>query len=312
MKIERVLVLGCGVIGSSWASLFAANGLSVNFYDVDSASLLDGYQQALHNLQQLHDLGLLTEEQRRAAAQRLSIKSDLQAAAYDVQLVQESVVEDYAIKAQLYRQLEPCIVPATIIASSSSGLLISKMQAALEYPQRCLIAHPFNPPHIIPLVELVPGSQTSAGVLQQAEDFFEQLGKKTIRVNKEVPGHIANRLAAAVWRESLALLHDGVASAEDIDAALCHGPGLRWAIMGPHLTYELGGGEGGYEKFLQVFGSAFSSYWQDMATWTEVPEATKRSAIAGTQPYLQQKTSVQWRLWRDQKLISLLRVMDDA
>ena len=130
-------------------------------------------------------------------------------------------------------------------------------------------------------------------------------------LNKEVPGHIANRLAAAVWREALALLDDDVASLEDIDAALCNGPGLRWALMGQHMIYELGGGAGGYQAFIDGIGSSFTSYWEDMQTWTQIPASARTKAIAGTEQLLKQRSPEELARWRDEKLVRLLQLLDN-
>lgn len=308
--IQNIAIVGCGLIGSSWATWFALKGLSTRLYDVDSGACARGAERARENLCRLVDLHVLAAEDLDAAFKNLQPVVSLDELLSECDYVQESVREDYDTKAEVYRAIEEYLPPQAIIASSSSGLLISKMQEVLKHPGRSLIAHPFNPPHLIPLVELVPGKQTSADTVAVVKEFFLRLGKRPVLLNKEVPGHIANRLAAAVWREALALLDDDVASLEDIDAALCSGPGLRWALMGQHTIYELGGGEGGYQAFIDGIGQSFTSYWEDMQTWTQIPESARTKAIAGTEQLRQQRSPEELAQWRDEKLVRLLQLLD--
>ncbi|QDV51639.1 3-hydroxyacyl-CoA dehydrogenase family protein [Gimesia fumaroli] len=307
--MQEIGILGAGLIGASWASFFAAQGLNVRIYDVNETVKQKALDVARANLQGLVDLKLLTPEEMQHAVSNMRLVDSLQELLAEIDFVQESVIEDYAIKADVYREFEQHAPDTAILASSSSGLLMTRIQSVLKHPARALIAHPFNPPHLIPLVELVPGEQTAASTVETVKNYFLKLGKHPVILNKEVPGHIANRLAAAVWRESLALLDEGVASVEDIDAALCQGPGLRWAMMGQHLIYELGGGAGGYQKFIDTIGASFEEYWNDMQTWTSIPESAKQKAVAGTQAYLKQKSRSEWAAWRDEKLARIQQVL---
>jgi carnitine 3-dehydrogenase len=183
------------------------------------------------------------------------------------------------------------------------------MQKALQRPERALIAHPFNPPHMVPLVELVPGMQTDPAVMARMRTFFQAHGKVPVTLRREVPGHIANRLAAAVWREALYLVEQGVASAEDVDKALCAGPGIRWALIDQHIIYHLGGGEGGYEYFFRQFKPVFAEYWKDMADWTEIPRAAQEAAIQGIHKSLKDRSTQELAQWRDEKLAELIKVI---
>lgn len=280
-------------------------------YDVDSGACERGAERARENLRRLVELHVLAADDLDAALQNLQPVTSLHELLSGCDYVQESVREDYDTKAEVYRQIEQHLPAQAIIASSSSGLLMSKMQEVLKHPSRSLIAHPFNPPHLIPLVELVPGNQTSVDTVTLVKEFFLRLGKRPVVLNKEVPGHIANRLAAAVWREALALLDDDVASMEDIDAALCSGPGLRWALMGQHTIYELGGGAGGYQAFIDGIGSSFTSYWEDMQTWTQISESARAKAIAGAEQLRKQRSPEELARWRDEKLVQLLQLLDD-
>lgn len=307
--MQEIGILGAGLIGASWASCFAAQGLNVRIYDVNADVKQKALDVAVTNLQRLVHLKLLSPEAANRGQANLKLVDSMSELVSDIDYVQESVIEDYAIKADVYREFEQHAPETAILASSSSGLLMTRMQSVLQHPERALIAHPFNPPHLIPLVELVPGEQTAASIVETVKAFFVKLEKHPVILNKEVPGHIANRLAAAVWRESLALLDEGVASVEDIDAALCQGPGLRWAMMGQHLIYELGGGEGGYQKFFDTIGASFEEYWKEMQTWTTIPESAKEKAVAGTQAYLKQKSRSEWTAWRDEKLARIQQVL---
>src|SRR5262249_54013958 len=154
------------------------------------------------------------------------------------------------VKIELFKEIDGAAPAQTVIASSSSGLLISRVTVECKHPERCVIGHPFNPPHLIPLVEVVAGDKTSPQAVDTAMQFYRDIGKHPIRINKEVRGHVANRLQAALWREAIHLVADGVVSVADADAAIAYGPGLRWALMGPHLTFHLAGGEGGMTHFM--------------------------------------------------------------
>jgi 3-hydroxyacyl-CoA dehydrogenase len=189
----------------------------------------------------LTELGL----SKGASFDRLRFSKDIETALDGVEFVQESGPEREPIKVELYAQIDALVPRDVVVASSSSGLLISNLQAKCKFPERCVLGHPFNPPHLIPLVEVVGGAKTSHETIDATMTFYREIGKWPIRINKEVKGHVANRLQGALWREAASLVADGVVSVADVDAAISQGPGLRWAIMGPLLTLHLGGGEGG-------------------------------------------------------------------
>jgi len=311
-KIEAVALPGSGTIGSSWASFYATKGLRVKLYDSIPEALEQGLVKCRNNLKRLVELGLATEQQSTEAAARVQAADSLEACVGDVQFVHESVVEKYEIKKPLFTLLDSLTAPDVIIASSSSGLLISELQTVMKHPERALIAHPFNPPHLVPLVELVSGNRTDPAAIESARVFFEGLGKVPVVLNKEVPGHIANRLAAALWREAIDLVASGVASVEDVDKALYAGPGLRWAIMGQHQIYHLGGGDKGYAYFIQHIGKAFEEYWRGMAAWTSIPEDAKAEIVAGVNDVVGDRSVAEIANWRDEKLAGLLKVLYDA
>ena len=307
---KTIACLGAGTIGSSWATFYAAKGLEVRLYDVDSETCALGRERACGNLDRMVSVALLSAAEADSSKARIQQSDNLGDALAGVDFVQESVREDYETKADLFRNAESLIAPDAVIASSSSGLLMTRMLSVLKHPERSLIAHPFNPPHLVPLVELVPGEQTDPAVVERAKAFFEGLGKVPVVLKKEVPGHIANRLAAALWRESIDLVASGVASVEDVDNALRAGPGLRWALMGQHLIYHLGGGEGGYRYMIDHIGKSFDAYWKTMPTWTEIPEAAKEQIIRGIEESVGNRSVQELSEARDCNLAKILKALE--
>src|SRR5712675_1740848 len=227
--IRRVTIIGTGVIGASWAALYLAKGLEVVATDIapNAEAALKQFVEAAWPA--LKRLGLAPG----ASHSKLSFTPKIEAAVKNTDLVQENGPERIDFKQKLYGQLDELLPPDVIIASSSSGLTMSEIQSgAASHPERCVIAHPFNPPHLIPLVEIVGGAKTSEATILRAADFYTSIGQRTVRLNKEMPGHVANRLQAALSREVYYLVAEGVVSAADVDTALSWGPGLRWGVMG--------------------------------------------------------------------------------
>ena len=272
-SINRVAIIGTGVIGASWSALFLAKGLEVVATDV-----APGAEAALRHFVEeawpaLKRLGLAPG----ASQSKVTFTADLPAAVTSADLVQENGPERIDFKKTLYRQLDELLPPDVIIASSSSGLTMSEIQSACTlHPERCVIGHPFNPPHLIPLVEIVGGAKTSEDTIQRASEFYTAMGKRTVRLHKEVPGHVANRLQAALAREVYHLVAEGVVSAADVDTALCWGPGLRWGIMGNMLLNHLGGGQGGIEHFFQQFTGPMTAWWKVLGQPVLTPEVQKK------------------------------------
>jgi 3-hydroxyacyl-CoA dehydrogenase len=212
-----------------------------------------------------------------ASQSNLKFTAALPQAIADADLVQENGPERIDFKQKLYGQLDELLPPDVIIASSSSGLKMSEIQSgAASHPERCVIAHPFNPPHLIPLVEIVGGAKTSEATIQRAAEFYTSIGQRTVRLNKEMPGHVANRLQAALAREVYYLVADGVVSAADVDTALCWGPGLRWGVMGNMMLNHLGGGPGGIEHFFQQFTGPMTAWWKTLGSPVLTPEVQKK------------------------------------
>jgi 3-hydroxyacyl-CoA dehydrogenase len=271
--IRRIAIIGTGVIGASWSALFLAKGLEVVATDVapNAEANLKRFIEAAWPA--LRRLGLAPG----ASQSRLSFTSDLAAAVKGVDLVQENGPERIEFKKKLYGQLDELLPAEVIIASSSSGLTMSEIQlGCASHPERCVIGHPFNPPHLVPLVEIVGGAKTSEETIQRADEFYTALGKRTVRVHKEVPGHIANRLQAALSREVYHLVADGVVTAADADTALTWGPGLRWGIMGSLLLNHLGGGQGGIEHFFEQFTGPMTAWWKVLGQPVLTPNVQKQ------------------------------------
>ncbi len=268
---SHTAVLGAGVIGASWASLFLASGRSVAVFDPaeDAEDTVRAYVDRAWPT--MSELGL-TE---RGVPDRISFHNSAAAAVEGAGFVQENVPERLPIKHATFAEVEPALAPGAIVASSASGLTLGQMQGGWADPARFVLGHPFNPPHLIPLVEVMGNDWTTEGVVEGAEAFYADVGKVTIRVQKEVPGHVANRLQAAVWREAIHLVQSGVASVGDVDKAMSAGPGLRWAAMGPTTLFGLGAGPRGLAAFCDHFTDTFNGWWDDLGTPYLDPETAK-------------------------------------
>jgi carnitine 3-dehydrogenase len=311
MDIERVACVGVGLIGHSWVTLFSLKGFSVAIYDVTEDILAKALSRVEANLRFLAEKKFIEQEDVESALGRIKTTSNISEAVAEADYVQESTFERYEEKKTVFKEMDSAAPAQTILASSSSGLLMTEIQRATEKPERCLVAHPWNPPHLIPLVELVPGERTSQEAVKATYDFMVKVGKVPIVLRKEVPGHIANRLQAAVWREAIALVDRGVASVEDVDKALYAGPGIRWAFMGSNMTLHLGGGPGGLEYFIEHLGPAFSVWWSDMDTWTSISPTRARKVVEGLKQvdFVQRRTMAELVEWRDERLVELLKIL---
>jgi len=271
--VRRVTIIGTGVIGASWAALYLAKGMEVVATDIapNAETALKRFVDAAWPA--LKRLGLAPD----ASLSKLSFTPKIEAAVVGADLVQENGPERLDFKQKLYGQLDDLLPPEVIIASSSSGLTISEIQLGCRsHPERCVIGHPFNPPHLVPLVEVVGGAKTSEETIQRVAEFYNSIGRRTVRVRKEMPGHVANRLQAALSREVYYLVAEGVVSAADVDTALCWGPGLRWGLMGSMLLNHLGGGEGGIEHFFEQFTRPMTAWWKTLGNPVLTPEVQKK------------------------------------
>jgi 3-hydroxyacyl-CoA dehydrogenase len=306
--IRRIAIIGTGVIGASWASLFLAKGLQVVATDIApnaEASLRKFVETAWPALKRL---GLSAG----ASQSNLKFTADLAQAVAGADLVQENGPERIDFKQKLYGQLDELLAPEVIIASSSSGLTMSEIQkGAAAHPERCVIGHPFNPPHLIPLTEIVGGAKTSEETIQRAAEFYTSIGQKTVRVNKELPGHVANRLQSALAREVYYLVAEGVVSAADVDTALSWGPGLRWGIMGNMLLNHLGGGPGGIEHFFQQFSGPMTAWWKTLGSPVLTAEVQKK-LINSVRAEVGSHSIAQLEAERDEVLLGLLELRKKA
>ncbi|MGB6099218.1 MAG: 3-hydroxyacyl-CoA dehydrogenase NAD-binding domain-containing protein [Comamonas thiooxydans] len=300
--IRRVAVVGTGVIGASWAAFFLARGL-----DVTATDPAPGAEQRLREAVQRHwptmqRMGLVDG----ASLERLRFDAELERALDGCDFVQESGPERADFKADLYARLDAATPPQVLLASSSSGLPVSGMQVRCKAPQRVVLGHPFNPPHLIPLVEVGGGDATSPDSIQRAMDFYAALGKRPIHVRREIAGHIANRLQAALWREAFYLVDQGVASVSDIDTAIAHGPGLRWALMGPFMNLYLSGGQGGMQHLLEHLGGPIESWWRDLGN-PAMTEALKAHVVQGVAEARGMRREEELERTRDELLTDLIR-----
>jgi 3-hydroxyacyl-CoA dehydrogenase len=266
--VRRVAVIGTGVIGASWTAYFLERGLHVTATDP-----APGAEDALYRFVEQARASAHLEAAREgdsadggAWRERLRFVSTIEEAVDGAEVAQENGPERVDVKADLFARMDAAAAPNALLASSSSGLLMTPIQARCTHPERCLIAHPFNPPHIVPLVEIVGGEQTSATAIEAALGFYRSIGKHPIHVRRPMPGHIANRLQAALWREAFYLVEQDVASVADVDAAIAYGPGLRWALYGPIALQHLSGGDAGLPHVWKHLMPAVQDWWKTLGT----------------------------------------------
>jgi 3-hydroxyacyl-CoA dehydrogenase len=270
--IRRIAIVGTGVIGASWAALFLAHGLEVIATD-PAPNAEENLRKYIDNAwPALEQLGLSSG----ASKERLSFTTKLSGALEDVDLVQENGPERPDFKIKLFAEMDALTPETTILASSSSGIPIGISQTSCKHPERCVIGHPFNPPHLIPLVEVVGSKKTSPATIERAIAFYASMGKRPIHVRKEVVGHVANRLQAALYREVVYLIAQDVLSVSDADAAVSWGPGLRWGVMGPNLLFHLAGGQNGIHHFMEQFTGPMTTWWKDLGNPEFTPEVKEK------------------------------------
>jgi 3-hydroxyacyl-CoA dehydrogenase len=270
--IRRIAIVGTGVIGASWAALFLAHGLEVIATD-PAPNAEENLREYIDNAwTALEKLGLSSG----ASKERLSFTAKLSDALKDVDLVQENGPERPDFKIKLFADMDALTPETTILASSSSGIPIGVSQSSCKHPERCVIGHPFNPPHLIPLVEVVGSEKTSSATIERAIAFYASIGKRPIHVRKEVVGHVANRLQAALYREVVYLIEQEVLSVSDADAAVSWGPGLRWGLMGPNLLFHLAGGEGGIRHFMEHLAGPMTTWWKDLGNPEFTPDLKEK------------------------------------
>ena len=303
--VETVAVVGAGVIGASWCALFLARGLTVRVYDPDAGALeaVAGVVERAWG-----PLAALGEVASGASPVRLHTCGVLDDALRGANFVQECGPDREPAKQALFDAIDGTLPADVVVASSTSSLLISRLQAGRRQPQRYLVGHPFNPPHLVPLVEVVAGEATDPAALEWAMDFYRHLGRRPVRVRKEVVGHIANRLTAALYQEAVHLVMEGVASVEDVDDAVRFGPGMRYAVMGPHLTYHLAGGAGGIEHFLEHLAPGHERRFADLGR-VRFTDEVKRALREGVREETGDLDIATLERQRDEALVALLRAL---
>lgn len=306
-EVKRVAVLGAGTIGASWTAWFLSRGMHVAVSDPNPAAE-DYVRRFVANAwPTLRHLGM-ADDASPDAWRFHAVPGD---AVRDAEFVQENAPERMEIKRRLYAEIEAALPEEAILASSSSGLIMSELQHGLRAAPRYAIGHPFNPPHLIPLVEVVGGKDTAPATVDWCLAFYRHIGKRPIHIRKEAPGHLANRLQAALWREAVNAVVTGLASVEDVDTAITAGPGLRWAIMGPHMTLHLGGGEGGMAHMLEQFSPAFEAWWRTMGTPSLTPDVC-RQILDGVAAEAHGRSIEELSRQRDARLVGLLALLRGA
>jgi 3-hydroxypropionate dehydrogenase (NADP+) len=312
-EVRRVACVGAGTIGSSWATHFARYGFAVSICDLSGEILQRALALIRDNLELLAECQVMPPEEIAGSMGRISAFTDLAAAVRDADFVIESGPETFPAKRGLFASIDALVRPDVVIASSSSYLPMSEIQIAARHPERCVSAHPFNPPHIVPLVEIVKGNQTSDGTAELVCDLMARTGKTPVIAKKEMPGFIANRLQSALLDEAFALVYQGVASATDVDIACKAGPGLRWAALGP-LSVGMLSGPGGLRD--SVLGKKFSQEGLNATSkGTREPgpeqEASARLLVEEMEAHFAGKDMAEVRRWRDRKLLKILQILEE-
>ena len=266
--VRRIAIVGTGVIGASWAAYYLSRGFDVVATDPGPQSEANLRKYVDDAWPLLTQVGLSPG----ASRDRLTFTLDMSRALAEADWVQENAPEKPDFKIKLFAQIDEATPPNSIIASSSSGITMDVIQAGCKRPERCVIGHPFNPPHVVPLVEVVGGAKTSEATIERAMAFYASIGKKPVRLHKALPGHVANRFQAALYREVLYLVQEGVLSVADADVAVCYGPGIRWGVMGPSLQWHVGGGQGGIQHFMEHLMGPLEEMMKSLGTPKITPQ----------------------------------------
>lgn len=306
--VKQIACVGSGLVGQGWAALYTLKGYNVVLQDLTEDKLGEAVKRVSHHIDFLVEAGLGIDS--NGAKKRLSTTTSLDEALNGTDFVTESVYESLEVKRPLYATMDELAPDTVVLASSTSGFIMSEINRDMKkHPERAIVTHPWNPVHLVPLVELSPSPETSKEAINKTYRLMEDIGRVPVVLKKEVPGFIANRLSAVLWREALDLADKGVASVEDIDKAIKAGPGIRWAIMGPYLTYHLGGGRGGIEYIMDHIGVKKQEWFKTMAQWIEFPKSVKDVAVKGVHDMVGNMTLEELEAWRDQYLISLIKLL---
>ena len=302
-SIDKIAIIGTGVIGSGWTLRLLAKKKEIYVFEPSIKQkkfLLDEIKRTTKSLKNFYKISTISTK-------KLYFKKTIRDAVKDVDLIQENVPENERIKKKIVKEISKWSKPNAIIASSSSGLLPSRIQSACKNPARFIIAHPFNPVYLLPLVEIVKGKKTKLDFIKKSEIFYRSLGMIPLIVKKEVEGYLSDRLQESMWRESLHIINENIASTDDLDKAIIHGPGLRWSLMGTFLTFHLAGGKMGMRHMLNQFGPSLKLPW----TKLKAPKLTKKLSnriIKGTKKQSKGKSIKELTTIRDNFLIDLLKL----
>ena len=303
-SIEKIAVIGTGVIGAGWIIRFLFNKKKIKIYDPN----IKQKKFLLNEIKRVNPILKKFYKNKIDIKSQLEFCKSLEEAVKDVDLIQENAPENEILKTKIIKEISLYTKKNTIIASSSSGLLPTKIQAKCINPKRVIIAHPFNPVYLLPLVELVPGEKTDLKIISKAKNFYRNIGMKTLVLKKELPGYLSDRLQESMWRESLHIINEGYASTQDLDDAIIYGPGLRWSLMGTFLTFHLAGGEMGMKHMLEQFGPALKLPWTKLKA-PILTESLKNKIINGTKNQSKNKSINSLANSRDNFLIDLQNLL---
>jgi carnitine 3-dehydrogenase len=304
-QVRRVGIVGAGVIGGGWALHYLRMGLDVDVFDPAPAARSDLLRMRADIWPLLERMGI----RAGASPDRLVLHSDLASAVSDADMVQENAPEDSTVKRAVLADIDRFTRPDVVIASSTSGFGMTLLQADCARPERCVVGHPFNPPYLIPLVEVVGGEKTSPWAVTWLTDFYTAVGKRALRLSRELPGFVGNRLQEAMWREALHMVAAGEATVEEIDESIAFGPGLRWAQMGPCMTFHLAGGADGMAHMLDHFGAALLEPWTRLTAPPLTPQLRERM-IDGCNREAAGRSVAELERYRDEFLAELLSLLE--
>lgn len=304
-EVRTVALIGAGLIGGAWAAFFLSRGLKVQVFDTDAGGEIRLHKVVGNALADLRQLGPVPP----IADNALIFSNDIEEVLAACDYVQENAPEKLPLKQALLKTITDLTSEDIVVGSSTSSFCPSELYGGGADAARIIVAHPFNPPHLLPLVEIVAGPQTDRDAQDAAYRFFERIGKAPIRITREAAGHVANRMTAALWREAVNIVAEGIASVEDVDRAIRFGPGLRWAIDGPHMLYHLGGGEGGIASYLKHLGPAQEARWRSLGTPT-LSEDVQALLVDGVMAEADGRSLEELSARRDRLLIALLKTLD--
>jgi carnitine 3-dehydrogenase len=308
---RKVAVIGAGDIGCGWAALCASAGWPVTVFDASARGLERAEQEVPRRTRALVALERATQGIVERGLLEFSQARSLLQAVKDADWVIEAIPEDVIAKQKLFDSIEQVAAPDALLSSSSSGLLPNDIFARCRRQDRCVVTHPLNPPELIPLVEVVPGTRTTAATVVRAQEYLRALGRIPILLKKPIPGYVVGRIAAAVWRQCIDLVLQGVIDVDELDRAVSLGPALGWAAAGPHLTYHLAAGDGGVTLFLQELLGSFEVWWGELATWQRLEPEQQRALIHSIERAYKDKIE-ELRGARDRRLGGLLRALEQA